>query len=64
MKPMKNCLICGKEIFRERNLDREKRHEKSVTCSTRCSKTYYKIITYLNNKRLANKRKKNPKSKA
>jgi hypothetical protein len=46
-KPRKNCIICEREIFRGRNQNKEKRGDNFATCSSRCSKTYMRVINYV-----------------
>ena len=46
-KPRKNCIICEREIFRGRNQNKEKRRDNSATCSSKCSKTYLRVLNYV-----------------
>jgi hypothetical protein len=37
------CIVCGKKIFRENSIRKEKRRKEGVTCSKECAKIYYKV---------------------
>lgn len=52
---MKNCIVCGREIYRRHELSmrknnrkaRVKRNPKAVTCSKPCSRTYGHVSRYI-----------------
>jgi len=48
-KPIKDCLICGKEIHRSKSQRglKQRRGKKCVTCSKQCSRVYLRCRTYL-----------------
>jgi len=50
---MDNCVVCGKEIYRNKNPNSTKtrRSVKSVTCSKKCSRIYLRVSQYIKNNR-------------
>lgn len=49
MVPRKNCIVCEKEIFRcpNKHSKRQRRGNKDITCSHKCSVIYNRIASYV-----------------
>ena len=49
IKPRENCIICGREIYRNGNFNsiKEIRGDYTLTCSKTCSRVYTRVKNYL-----------------